>query len=162
MAAEAATSRFFFLYRQAEGVIDAAAWSRAAWQPAVVALAVVLPWALFHPSLTDAELGARSQMAAFGIYAAYSAGLMISVVAALFATVAEYCLSAKRFRDRGWSPSWAGLAPFVILLAGAMHWIATREPEIDAAWLAYALDAAAVLAIAWTIVALTKNMSKSC
>jgi uncharacterized membrane protein YhaH (DUF805 family) len=161
MADEAATSRFHFLYRQGEGVIDATEWSRAAWQPVAVALAVILPWVIYRPSLTEAELGARSQMAAFGIYAAYSAGLMISVVATLFAAVAEYSVSAKRFRDCGWSPAWAGLAPLAILVAGAMHWIAARDPEIDAAWLAYALDAMAALALGWTVITLTKNTNTS-
>jgi len=160
MAVRAATNRFFFLYRQADGVVGAGEWSRAIWPPVAIMLAVILPWAIFRPSLTDAELGASSQMAAFGMYAAYSAGLMISVVVTLFATVAAYCLNAKRFRDCGWSPAWAGLAPLAILVAGAMHWIASREPEINAAWLAYALDFVAFFAVAWTASILIKNIRK--
>ena len=160
MADAAVGNRFFFLYRQAEGVVDAREWSRTVWQPVAIILAAVLPWAIFRPSLTDAELGAASQMAAFGMYAAYSAGLMISVVVTLFATVAAYCLNAKRFRDCGWSPAWAGLAPIAIVLAGAMHWIASREPEIDAFWLAYALDAAAFSTVAWTTIFLIKSPRK--
>ena len=160
MADAAAPSRFFFLYRQAEGVIDAGVWARSAWKPVVIALAVILPWAVFRPSLTDAELSARSQMAAFGYYAAYLAGLMISVVVTLFAIVAEYCVSAKRFRDCGWSPRWAGLAPIVIALALATHWIAARDPEAGAGWLALAMDALAAMIVIWTAVTLMRNASK--
>jgi len=161
MADAAAPSRFFFLYRQAEGVIGASEWARSAWKPVVIALAVILPWAVFRPSLADAELDARSQMAAFGYYAAYSIGLMISVIVTLFALVAEYCVSAKRFRDFGWSPSWAGLAPIAIALAVATHWIAAREPDVGAGWLALTMDALAAMIVMWTAAILMRNASKT-
>lgn len=155
MADEGSQSRFRFLYREWEGVIDARQWARAAWPPAAIALAIVALWAVISPTpprpLSNKELSEPGALLALAYFIGYSLTAVFSVLVALLLAVMEYFVCAKRFRDRALPASLAGLAPFSILLAGAAHWYVaqTRDPSIGL--VPYIFDTLAVVGCGWTI-----------
>ncbi|MGA2045238.1 MAG: hypothetical protein ABSG83_17935 [Roseiarcus sp.] len=152
MTAEApAAARFRFLYRQGEGAIDAGQWRRAVWPPVAVAVALTLVWLAVMPR--QARDLAHENLIDWGVAATY-AYLMVYVFALFLCAIAEYFVSAKRFSDRGMPPGLAGLAPFALFLAGAANWYQPHSEGLMPPWANFPFDAAALAAVAWTIVEL--------
>ncbi len=85
MADEAPASRFAFLYRQSEGVLDAREWARAAWPPAAIALAIVVDLQVFlaQPGtpepLSDQQLAGPTAVTALAFFIAYMLLAVLSI-----------------------------------------------------------------------------------
>jgi hypothetical protein len=77
--------------------------------------------------------------------------LMFYSFAVLLIAISHYNLSAKRWRTRGWPPSFAGLLPLLALLAAAAHWLEPRTPQDIASWQVTGLDLLLVSIIGWNI-----------
>ena len=107
---------FRFLYRETEGAIGPALWRQASAWPVGIALAMTaVAWAL-APGPRDLGTQPFFSLSILAVHAYFIVyGFALFVLA-----VAEYFVSAKRFNDLGKSPAWAGLAPFCLLLAGAV------------------------------------------
>jgi uncharacterized membrane protein YhaH (DUF805 family) len=143
-----AQDRFRFLYRQTEGVIDRATWARASVGPLGVAFVLtIIAW-----------LVAPNQPRDLGSQAFFSVGMVLAHAYLIFygfalfvCAVAEYFVSAKRFRDRGRPAELAGLAPFALLVTGAAHWFQPRSEGAMPEWATTAFDVVALGIIVWTI-----------
>ncbi len=155
MAEEAPASRFAFLYRQGEGLLDAREWARAAWPPAAIALALVVIWVFLAPGtpepLSDQQLAGPTAVTALAFFIIYMLLAVLSIFFVLLLAVAEYFVCAKRLRARGLPPSLAGLAPFSILFAWAAHWYVTTVGDRSLALLPPAFAVLALLICGWTI-----------
>jgi hypothetical protein len=147
MADTPAAARFRFLYREAEGAIDARQWRRASWQPVAVAVALTLLWLAVSPPQRDL---AHEALFDWGVAASY-AYFMVYVFALFLCAIAEYFVSAKRFADRGLPPGLAGVAPFALFLAGAANWYQPRSEGLMPSWASFVFDAVALAAVGWTI-----------
>jgi uncharacterized membrane protein YhaH (DUF805 family) len=151
MSAVAREDRFRFLYRQSEGAIDRATWLRASVLPVGVGVALTLVafWiAPDKPRDLDVEAFVSLPVVARQAY------LIVYAFVLLICLVAEYYLSAKRFRDRRKPAALAGVAPFALLIIGAANWY---QP-LSEGWMSYgellAVDALSFAAIAWQAVEL--------
>jgi uncharacterized membrane protein YhaH (DUF805 family) len=149
--------RFRFLYRQGEGTIDRRQFWLASWPPLAIALALTLVWLLVMPR--QARDLTHEGLIDWRIAAIYSY-LMLYVFALFLCAIAQYFVSAKRFADRGWPPAFAGIALFALFLAGAANWYQPRSEGTMPDWLTWIFDAAALGAVAWTIVELGFGESK--
>jgi uncharacterized membrane protein YhaH (DUF805 family) len=142
---------FRFLYRQSEGVIDRTTWIRASVGPLGIALALtIIAW-----------LVAPNQPRDLASQAFFSVGLVLSHAYLIFygfalivCAVAEYFVSAKRFRDRGRMPELAGLAPFALLVTGAAHWFQPRSEGAMPEWATTGFDIVTLAIVVWTLVEL--------
>ena len=141
---------FRFLYREAEGRIGPRLWAQASALPVGVALAMT--WAAWALAPGPRDLGAQPFFS-LSIVAVH-AYLLVYGFALIFLAVAQYFVSAKRFIDLGKSPSWAGLAPFALLVAGAAAWYQPRSEGSMPAWLTDPFYAAPSAIVIWTIVEL--------
>jgi len=148
MAEPEGQDRFRFLYRQTDGVIDRATWARASLGPLGIGLVLtVIAW-----------LVAPNQPRDLGTQAFFTLGLVLSHAylivygfALFVCAVAEYFVSAKRFRDRGRPAELAGLAPFALLLAGAANWFQPRSEGAMPEWATAIFDVVALVIIVWTL-----------
>ena len=148
MAGPEGQDRFRFLYRQTDGVIDRATWTRASVGPlGIVFVLTVIAW-LVAPN-QPRDLGTQAFFT-LGLVASH-AYLIVYSFALFICAVAEYFLSAKRFRDRGRPAELAGLAPFAVLLAGAANWFQPRSEGAMPEWAATAFDIVALAIIVWTV-----------
>jgi uncharacterized membrane protein YhaH (DUF805 family) len=157
MAAALDETRFRFLYRQAEGVIDAPTWLRASFPPVAIALALLVVALLIAPN-QPRDLASETfidiKVIATHIY------FLICAFALILCAVAEYFVSAKRFADRGKPAELAGLAPFALLLAGAAHWYQPRSEGTMPEALTYLFYAAAAGIVAWNVIELGFGASR--
>lgn len=141
-----------FLYRTDAGRIDARTWGRGAiFLAAVLALlTLVLLYALpyAHHDLRTAPLLSVSALAANVYVVIYSFALILI-------GICYYNLSAKRWRDLGRPAALAGVLPFLVLLAGALHWLAAQTGiiAISRAMVIIA-DVGVVIVAAWNVVEL--------
>ncbi len=141
---------FRFLYREGEGVIGPGEWARASALPVGIALVMTLvAWAL-APGPRD--LGSQPFFS-FSIFVVH-AYLLIYGFALIFLAVMQYFVSAKRFRDLGLAPGWAGLAPFALLITGAAAWFQPRSEGAMPGWAVYPFYLLALAVVGWNIVAL--------
>jgi len=144
-------TKFRFLYRQAEGVIDAPTWARASFPPVAIALGLIAIALLIAPN-QPRDLANESfidvRVIATHVY------FLVCAFAIILCAVAEYFVSAKRFADRGKPAELAGLAPFALLLAGAAHWYQPRSEGTMPEALTYLFYAVAAGIIAWNVVEL--------
>jgi len=157
MAEALSEANFRFLYRQAEGVIDAPTWLRASFPPVAIALGLLAIALLIAPDqprdlATQPFLDAR--VIATHVY------FLICAFAVLICAVAEYFVSAKRFTDRGKPAALAGLAPFALLLAGAAHWYQPRSEGTMPEALTYMFYAVAAGILAWNVIELGFGASR--
>ncbi len=141
---------FRFLYRTDEGRIPRATWARGAL-PLILAfsaLTAVLRQAL---RFTNKSLSERAFID--GPTIAAHVYIVVYAAAALLIAISWVNLSAKRFRDRGRPAplALAGLLPLAAFAAGAAHWLQPRVAEVMPRWNVTALDALALLALAWTL-----------
>src|ERR1700761_5447345 len=145
------TPNFRFLYRESEGAIGPGLWARASALPVGMALFMTLiAWAVAPSGPRD--LGSQPFFS-FTIFAVH-AYLMVYGFALIFLAVLQYFVSAKRFVDLGKSPTWAGLAPLCLLVAGAANWFQPRSEGAMPVWATYPFDALALVVIIWNIVEL--------
>lgn len=145
------TPSFRFLYRDIEGTIGPGLWARASALPVGAALFLTLiAWGVAPSGPRD--LGSQPFFS-LGIVAVH-AYLMLYGFALFFLAVVQYFVSAKRYRDLGKSPTWAGLAPFVLLIASAANWFQPRSEGAMPVWAVYPFDAVAIAAIVWSVVEL--------
>jgi uncharacterized membrane protein YhaH (DUF805 family) len=153
--------RFRYLYRQTEGVIDRATWTRASVGPLGIACVLtVIAW--FVAPNQPRDLGSQAFFSV-GMVLAH-AYLILYGFAVFVCAVAEYFISAKRFRDRGRSPELAGLAPFALLVTGAAHWFQPRSEGAMPEWATTAFDVVALAIVVWTVAELAfgpKRTAKS-
>jgi uncharacterized membrane protein YhaH (DUF805 family) len=147
---------FRFLYREAEGRIGPRLWATASVPPVGVALAMT--WAAWAMAPGPRDLGAQPFFS-LSIVAVH-AYLLVYGFALIFLAVAQYFVSAKRFIDLGKSPSWAGLAPFALLIAGAAAWYQPRSEGSMPAWAVWPFYAVAAGVIVWNIAELGFARSK--
>ncbi len=146
----AASSRFRFLYRQAEGVLTRGEWARASALPVGLALAMTALALWVEPGPRDL---ATQPFFSVGIFAVH-VYLIFYGFALIVLAVAEYFVSAKRFRDLGLAPGLAGLLPFSLLLAGAAAWYQPRSEGVMPAWGVYPFYLLAVGVLLWNVVVL--------
>src|SRR3954453_16215498 len=138
---------FRFLYRQAEGEIGPGQWAHASAAPVGIALALTaIAWAI-SPGPRDLV----TQPFVSPSIVAVHAYLLVYGFALIFLSVAQYFVSAKRFRDLGKSPGWAGLAPFALLLAGAAAWFQPRSEGFMPAWAVYPFYLLAAGVVVWNV-----------
>ena len=83
---------------------------------------------------------------------AVHAYLLVYGFALILLAVAQYFVSAKRFNDLGLSPGLAGLAPFSLLVAGAVAWYQPRSEGSMPAWAVYPF-------YAWALVVVVANVA---
>jgi hypothetical protein len=150
-------ANFRFLYRQAEGVIDAPTWLRASFPPIALALGLLVIALLIAPD-QPRDLASEplfdAKVIATHIY------FLVCAFAVILCAVAEYFVSAKRFTDRGKPAALAGLAPFALLLAGAAHWYQPRSEGTMPEALTYVFYAVAAGIIAWNVIELGFGASR--
>ncbi len=140
-----------FLFREDFGVIDAATWRvHAAW---LVALLLVLT-ALIVPlepymkhDLAKQPFFAPLTIVAYTYVISYS-------FAVLSIAISYTMLSIKRLRDRGKPTALAGLVPFLVLLAGAGHFLQPIAADTISIWYVVALDALLLVAAVATVIEL--------
>lgn len=148
MAALLSGEGFRFLFRQDKGVIARDVWWLGTAMTGAIVLVLSLVWFAVSPYATS-DLSRRGLIdpTALGVYVY----LFFYAAIALVCTVSWYNLSAKRFRDRGRAPAFAGLPLVAALFAGAAHWLAPRLPEMVPFWAVATLDMALLAVILWTI-----------
>jgi uncharacterized membrane protein YhaH (DUF805 family) len=142
--------RIRFLYREEQGRIDRATWLRGAGALIAVLAPLTLVWLALEPYTTH-DL-AKTPFFAAETIAAYAYIIFYSFVVLLIA-ISFVNLSAKRFRDRGRTAplGFASLAPLAALLAGALHFVQPRLPEVFARWHVWGADIALLGVVAWTV-----------
>ena len=142
---------FRFLYRDSEGAIGPGVWARASALPVAVALLMTLiAWAIAPRAPRD--LG-EQPFFSWSIFAVH-AYLLVYGFALIFCAVAQYFVSAKRYNDLGKPQALGGLAPFLLMLAGAANWYQPRSEGAMPLWAVYPFDALAVAVVVWSIVEL--------
>ena len=136
------------LYRSDQGSIDRPTWWRAQ-APLVLAILglsvlwhFVAPYA--HRSLAETKLLDGAAIAAYCY-------LIFYAFAVLLLLVASYSVSAKRFRDRGLDPGFAGLLPLALLLYGALDWTQQQEGGMFPVWIVWAGAAMLAGVAGWTV-----------
>ena len=149
MPEAAVQDRFRFLYRQTEGVIDRPTWVRASLGPLGIAFILTVIAYLVAPN-QPRDLGSQGFFSV-GIVLAH-AYLILYGFALFVCAVAEYFVSAKRFRDRGRPAELAGLAPFALLVTGAAHWFQPRSEGAMPEWATTGFDIVALAIVIWTLV----------
>ena len=117
------TSRWSFLFRSDEGRIDAATWWRYTALLAGIFALLTLVWIFVEPFAAH-DL-AKEPLFTLPILAANIYRLIYGFGSVLL-LVSFYNLSAKRWRDIGRSSGLAGLLPFIVCLAAALHWLEPR------------------------------------
>jgi uncharacterized membrane protein YhaH (DUF805 family) len=143
--------RFRFLYRQTEGVIDRMTWIRASTVPLGIAFVMTLIAWLVAPN-QPRDIASQGFFN-LGMVLAH-AYLIIYGFALFVVAVAEYFVSAKRFRDRGRPAELAGLAPFALLVTSAAHWFQPRSEGSMPEWATTAFDLVTLAILVWTAVEL--------
>ena len=148
---------FRFLYRETEGAIGPALWRQASAWPVGIALAMTaVAWAL-APGPRDLGTQPFFSLSILAVHAYFIVyGFALFVLA-----VAQYFVSAKRYKDLGKSPAWAGLAPFCLLLAGAAAWFQPRSEGAMPAVAVYPFLALAVAVVVWSVAELGFARGKS-
>jgi uncharacterized membrane protein YhaH (DUF805 family) len=114
---------FSFLYRTDLGEIDAATWWRALLPLLGIFVALTLGWILVEP-FADNSLATTVSGAIVAI-----AGNIYRIIygaISLLLLVCFYNLSAKRWRNLGRPPSFAGILPVVAAITSALNWLEPR------------------------------------
>lgn len=140
---------FSFLYRTDQGKIDAAIWWRALLPLLGILLALTLGWIFVEP-FADNSL-ATNVPGAIVVVAGNIYRIIYGAVSLLL-LICFYNLSAKRWRDLGQPPSFAGILPVFAAITAALVWL---QPRVGGA-LPYALVVLAEIVLAgiflWTFV----------
>ena len=158
MADASIDGRFRFLYRQSEGTIDRATWARASVLPIGAAL-VLTAFAFWIAPEKPRDLSTESFVSAAIV--ARQTYLIAYAFALMICLIAEYFLSAKRFRDRALPEALAGVAPFAVLILGAANWYQPLSEGVMSLAALYVVDALAAAAITWTLIELGFGRSRS-
>lgn len=157
MAATVSSERFRFLYRQSDGVVDRATWVRASLPPVGIALVLTVIAFVVSPA---APRDLNTEAFVNPLIIVRQAYLIAYAFVLLICLVAEYFLSAKRFRDLGKPSGLAGVAPFTLLLVGAANWY---QP-LSEGGMPYAallvVDVLGLAALAWFIAELGFGRSR--
>ena len=140
-----------FLYRTDQGRIDAKTWVRGTLMLGAILGVLTAIWVFLSP-YAEHDLD-KTPLFAWRTFAAY-VYLMFYAFAVILIAICHYNLSAKRWRDRGWPSSLAGLLPLSALLAGAAHWLQPRVAEVMPFWYVAAVDVLLVAVIVWNVVEL--------
>lgn len=141
-----------FLYRTDAGRIDAPTWRRGAvFLAAVLALLTLVLWYALpfaHHDLRTTPLLSVSALAANLYVVVYSFALILI-------GICYYNLSAKRWRDIGRPAALAGVLPLLVLLAGALHWLAAQTGIVAISHMLVTIaDIGVVIVAAWNAVEL--------
>jgi uncharacterized membrane protein YhaH (DUF805 family) len=144
-------SGFAFLFRHDGGRVGAAVWWRSTGAIVAIVLVLTAIWLGLVPyanrGLDERPFFDPMTIVAYVYLLAYAFAL-------IFAAIAWYNLSAKRFRDRAMSPALAGLLPFAALVTGAAHWLRPRVADAMPAWIVWLLDAVLLAVILFSVGAL--------
>ncbi len=151
MAALSAEGGARFLFRSDQGRIDARTWRRGTALLLAILAVLTAIWLPLEP-LTHRDL-ATTPFFAWATIAAF-AYLVLYAFAVILIGISHYNLSAKRWRDRGWSGALAGLLPLFALFSGAAHWLQPRVAEDVSYWYVAGADAALAAIIVWNVVEL--------
>lgn len=141
------SSNLRFLYRDAGGTIGPGQWARASAAPIGAALAMTAVALAIAPGPRDLS---TQPFFSWSIFASHAYFIVYSFALIVLA-VAQYFVSAKRFRDLGMSPGWAGLAPFSLFLLGAVLWFQPRSEGLMPAWCVYPFIIVAAGVVVWSI-----------
>jgi uncharacterized membrane protein YhaH (DUF805 family) len=144
-------SRAYFLFRSDAGRIDAATWWRWTLLLASLLAALAIGWVLVQP-YADHNLNASPWMTAAVLVT--NLYRLLFGFAILLILISHYNLSAKRWRDIGWSPALAGLLPFMACICAAVHWLEPRVSPTLPHIATLAADAALAAVLVWNIIEL--------
>ena len=146
---DAQQSRWSFLFRTDEGRIDAKTWWRNIGLLVGIFAVLTLGWILIEPyaqhDLATEPFFAITVLAA-NLYR------VIYGFASILLLVCYYNLSAKRWRDIGRPPSFAGLLPFLAVVTGALHWLEPRVGGEIPHFVVIIADILLFLILVWNVV----------
>ncbi|MDB5648610.1 MAG: hypothetical protein JWL62_130 [Hyphomicrobiales bacterium] len=139
---------FRFLFRTDKGVVNREVWWLGTAMTGAVAFVTTAIWFAIAP-LATSDLARRGLVdpMALTVYVY----LMLYAFIVLLCGVCWYNLSAKRFRDIGRAPSFAGLPLVMALCSGALHWLQPRVAESIPGWTVTALDIVTLGVILWAL-----------
>ena len=143
--------RAHFLFRQDYGVIDAPTWRLHTGWLAALTLVLTLLLVPLRP-YTVHDLATTPFIAPMTILA-YTYVITYSF-AILAIAISFVMLSIKRLRDRGRPTGFAGMVPFLALLAASVHFLRPQVPDTISIWYAVALDVLLAVAVVVTVVEL--------
>lgn len=143
--------RWSFLFRSDEGRIDAPTWWRNTGLLAGIFAVLTVGWIFIEP-YANHNL-ATEPLFTVPILAANLYRLLYGF-ASLILLISYYNLSAKRFRDIGRPPALAGLVPFLLCLAGALHWLEPRVGGDIPHFVVVLTDILFFASLIWTVVEL--------
>lgn len=148
---EAETPRWSFLFRSDEGRIDAPTWWRNVALLAGIFAVLTIVWILVEPyvhhDLATEPLFTVPILLANLYRLVYGFGSLLLLVC-------YYNLSAKRWRDIGRPPALAGIVPFLVCFAAALHWLEPRVGGEIPHFLVVLTDILFFASLIWTVVEL--------
>lgn len=140
-----------FLFRTAEGRIDARTWWQGTAFLGICFGALTAIWLVVSPfayrDLATTDFFAWLTLVAY-VY------LLFYAFAILLIAICHYNLGAKRWRDRGRPAALAGLLPLAALWSGAAHWLQPRVAEVLPYYYVVGIDILLVAIIGWNVVEL--------
>jgi uncharacterized membrane protein YhaH (DUF805 family) len=140
-----------FLYRTETGEIDRNTWVGGAL-PLLIVFSVLTAVMREAIAFSNRPLSERAFLD--GTTLAANVYMIFYALAVILLGVCWVNLTAKRLRARGWGAPvlLAGVAPFLLFVAGAAHWLQPRVAEVMPRLYVQGADLVFALALVWTLV----------
>ena len=148
---EVQRSRWSFLFRTDTGRIDAGTWWRNTALLGAIFAVITFGWLLVEPYA--AHNLATEPLFTFPILAANLYRIFYGF-ASIVLLICYYNLSAKRWRDIGRPPALAGLLPFLVSTAWALHWLEPRVGGEIPHFVVVIADVLLFLTFIWNVIEL--------
>ena len=139
---------FSTLFRSDEGEIDAPIWWRGILILGGVFAVLTLGWLLIEP-FADRAL-ATTITSTIIVLTANLYRIAYGVICLLL-LICFYNLSAKRWRDLGRPPAFAGILPIVGAIVAALHWLEPRTGGDTPHMLVIAADLLLIAVLIWNV-----------
>jgi uncharacterized membrane protein YhaH (DUF805 family) len=136
-----------FLFRSESGRIARKDWWLGTGLLAAILVIFELGWLQLAP-YANRGLDDRALIDP-GVLAVYSYALVFAL-AFLLCGISFFLLSIKRLRDLGQPTALAGLVPFAIFIASALHWLQPRVNEVMGRGWVWGMDALLLMVLIWT------------